>query len=142
MAKIGIIYWSGTGNTEKMAELIEQGAKGAGAAVTRKNVASASLDELAGYDVVVFGSPSMGAETVEEGEMAPFVASALPSLKGKKAALFGSYGWGDGEWMRNWSAELKNSGVNLLDDGLIVNEAPDGESANQCLAYGKKLAAF
>jgi flavodoxin short chain len=142
MANIGIIYWSGTGNTEKMAELVEQGAKEAGATVTRKNVASASVDELAGYDVVVFGSPSMGAEVVEESEMVPFVASALPGLKDKKAALFGSYGWGDGEWMRNWSAELKSAGVNLLDDGLIVNETPNGESADLCLAYGKKLAAF
>ena len=142
MASIGIIYWSGTGNTEKMAELIEQGAKEAGASVTRKTVSEASCDELAGYDVVVFGSPSMGAEVVEESEMAPFVASALPGLKDKKAALFGSYGWGDGEWMRNWSQELKSSGVNLMDDGLIVNEAPAGESADACVAYGKAIAAF
>ncbi|MDR1515626.1 MAG: flavodoxin [Synergistaceae bacterium] len=142
MANVGIIYWSGTGNTEKMSELIEQGAKEAGAAVTRKNVASASLDELSRYDVVVFGSPSMGAEVVEESEMEPFVTSALPGLKDKKAAIFGSYGWGDGEWMRNWSAQLKSSGVNLLDDGLIVNETPDGDKAALCLEYGKKIAAF
>jgi len=142
MAKVGVIYWSGTGNTEKMAELIEQGAKGAGAEVTRKNVASASQDELGGYDVVVLGSPSMGAEAVEETEMEPFVSSALPKLKGRKAALFGSYGWGDGEWMRTWSAQLKDAGVNLLDDGLIVQETPDGESADQCIGYGAKIAAF
>jgi flavodoxin short chain len=142
MAKIGIVYWSGTGNTEKMAELIEQGAKEAGAEVTRKNVASATQGELAGYDVVVFGSPSMGAETVEESEMEPFVSEAAPNLKGKKAALFGSYGWGDGEWMRTWSAGLKDGGVKLLDDGLIVHETPEGESADQCVAYGKKIAAF
>ncbi|MDR1021408.1 MAG: flavodoxin [Synergistaceae bacterium] len=142
MANVGIVYWSGTGNTERMAELIEQGAKEAGAAVTRKNVASASQDELAGYDVVVFGSPSMGAEVVEESEMEPFVTSALPGLKDKKAALFGSYGWGDGEWMRNWSAQLKSAGLKLLDDGLIVNETPDGDKADSCVAYGKKIAAF
>ncbi|MDR1944452.1 MAG: flavodoxin [Synergistaceae bacterium] len=142
MAKIGIIYWSGTGNTEKMAELIEQGAKGSGADVTRKNVASASSEELAGYDVVVLGSPSMGAEVVEEDEMAPFVSSAAPALKDKKVALFGSYGWGDGEWMRNWSSDLKNAGVKLLDDGLTVHETPEGESADLCVEYGKKIAAF
>jgi flavodoxin short chain len=142
MAKIGIIYWSGTGNTEKMAELIEQGAKASGAEVTRKNVASASTDELAGYDVVVFGSPSMGAEVIEESEMEPFVSSATPALKDKKTAIFGSYGWGDGEWMRNWSSDLKKAGVNLLDDGLTVHETPEGESADLCVEYGKKIAAF
>jgi flavodoxin short chain len=142
MAKVGIIYWSGTGNTERMAELIEQGAVEAGADVTRKNVASASKDELAGYDVVVFGSPSMGAEVVEEDEMEPFVSSALPGLKGKKVALFGSYGWGDGEWMRNWSESVKQAGVMLLGEGLTVHETPEGESAESCVAFGKKIAVF
>ena len=142
MAKIGIIYWSGSGNTEKMAELIAKGAEEAGAEVVCKNVAAASQDELSGYDVVVFGSPSMGAEVVEESEMEPFVTEAVPGLKGKKAALFGSYGWGDGEWMRNWSAQMKDDGINLFDDGLIVNESPDGESADECVEYGRKLAAF
>lgn len=142
MAKIGIIYWSGSGNTEKMAELMAKGAAEAGAEVVCKHVASASQDELSGYDVVAFGSPSMGAEVVEESEMEPFVNEAVPGLKGKKAALFGSYGWGDGEWMRNWSAQMKDDGVNLFDDGLIVNESPDGDSAEECIEYGRKLAAF
>lgn len=142
MAKVGIIYWSGSGNTEKMAELISKGASSAGAEVVCKNVASASQDELAGYDVVVFGSPSMGAEVVEESEMEPFVLAATPGLVGRKVALFGSYGWGDGEWMRNWAEQMKGAGVKLMDDGLIVNEAPDGESADKCVEYGKKLAAF
>jgi flavodoxin short chain len=142
MAKVGIIYWSGTGNTEKMAELIEQGAKGAGAEVIRKNVASASQGEIEEYDVVAFGSPSMGAEMVEESEMEPFVSAVTPKLNGKKAALFGSYGWGDGEWMRTWSAKMKEAGVNLLDDGLIVHEAPEGDSESQCISYGEKIAAF
>jgi flavodoxin short chain len=142
MAKIGIIYWSGTGNTEKMAELIAKGAGDAGAEVVSKNVASASPDEVDGYDVVVLGSPSMGAEEVEESEMAPFVASIAPKLKGRRAALFGSFGWGDGEWMRTWSSQLKEAGVKLLDDGLIVQETPNGESADNCVAYGKRIAAF
>lgn len=142
MAKIGIIYWSGSGNTEKMAELIAKGAEEAGAEVVCKNVASASQAELSGYDVTVFGSPSMGAEVVEESEMEPFVTEATPGLKGKKVALFGSYGWGDGEWMRNWAEQMKGEGVSLFDDGLIVNETPEGESADECVEYGRKLAAF
>ena len=84
MAKVGIIYWSGSGNTEKMAELISKGASNAGAEVVCKNVASASQDELAGYDVVVFGSPSMGAEVVEENEMKPFVSATTPLLRSEE----------------------------------------------------------
>ncbi|MDR1481277.1 MAG: flavodoxin [Synergistaceae bacterium] len=141
MAKIGIIYWSGTGNTEKMAELISKGAEESGAEVTCKHVSSASQDEIDNYDVVALGSPSMGSEVVEESEMQPFIAAIAPKLKGRRVALFGSYGWGDGEWMRNWVAEMKESGANLVDDGLIVNETPDGASADECVEYGKKIAA-
>ena len=142
MAKIFMTYWSGTGNTEKMAELIEKGAAGVGAEVLRKTVDGVSPGDVAGYDVVVLGSPSMGAEVIEEAEMEPFVEAVTPSLKGVKVALFGSYGWGDGEWMRTWSAKMKDAGCVLLDDGLIVNETPDGESASLCEEYGKKLAEF
>lgn len=142
VSKIGIIYWSGAGNTEKMAELIERGAREAGAEPIRKSVDAAAHEELAEYDTIVFGSPAMGAEALEESEMAPFVAVATPGLKGRKVALFGSYGWGDGEWMRNWAASMRTAGVKLMDDGLIVNEAPEGEKAELCLAYGRKLAVF
>jgi flavodoxin short chain len=140
MAKIGIIYWSGTGNTEKMAELIGQGAREAGAEVVCKAVSAASQDELAGYDVVVFGSPSMGAEVVEESEMEPFVSAAKPGLKERRVALFGSYGWGDGEWMRTWAEDMRSAGVSLIGDGLIVQETPEGESADRCVSYGKTIA--
>ncbi|MDR1916460.1 MAG: flavodoxin [Synergistaceae bacterium] len=141
MAKVGIIYWSGTGNTEKMAELIGQGAREAGAEVICKLVSAASQDELTDYDVIVLGSPSMGDEVIEESEMEPFVTAAKPSLKERRVALFGSYGWGEGDWMRSWSKDLKDVGALLVDDGLIVHETPEGESADLCVAYGKKIAA-
>jgi flavodoxin short chain len=141
MAKVGIIYWSGTGNTEKMAELIGQGAREAGAEVACKEVSAASQDELANYDIVVFGSPSMGDEVVEESEMEPFVSAAKPGLKGRRVALFGSYGWGEGDWMRTWSEELKSAGISLIGDGLTVHETPEGESADECVAYGRTIAA-
>ena len=142
MSRIGIIYWSGTGNTEKMSELIEKGASEAGARVSRKHVSSAAPDEIGEYDILVLGSPSMGSEVIEESEMEPFVSSITPKLSGRKVALFGSYGWGDGEWMRNWAERTKSGGANLLDEGLIINEAPDGEKADLCVAYGAKIAAF
>jgi flavodoxin short chain len=125
-----------------MSELIEKGASEAGAQVSRKHVSSASRDEIGEYDVIVLGSPSMGSEVIEESEMEPFVSSITPKLSGRKTALFGSYGWGDGEWMRNWAERMKNEGVVLLDEGLIINETPDGEKADQCAAYGAKIAAF
>jgi flavodoxin short chain len=125
-----------------MASLIAKGAEGAGAEVTCKNVSSASPEEIDGYGVVVLGSPSMGSEVIEESEMEPFVSEIIPKLSGRKAAVFGSYGWGDGEWMRDWAARMKSAGVDLLDDGLIVHETPEGDSERECVAYGGKIAAF
>ncbi|MDR3231180.1 MAG: flavodoxin [Synergistaceae bacterium] len=142
MSKIIVVYWSGTGNTERMAELIAQGASGRGAAVTRKNVGDTKVSELVEYDVVALGSPSMGVETIEEAEMEPFFGEAASSLKGKKVALFGSYGWGNGEWLRTWADRMRDGGGQLMDDGLAVHETPDGDSAAQCIAWGEKLAAF
>ena len=142
MSKIMVVYWSGTGNTEKMAEAIAKGAEGKGASVECKNVANVSASDLAGYDVVALGSPSMGVETIEEGEMEPFFAEALPGLKGKKVAIFGSYGWGDGEWLRTWADRCRSGGVTLMDDGLAVNETPDDAALANCTAWGEKLAAF
>src|SRR5690606_2135886 len=102
MSKVLIIYWSGTGNTEKMAQLISQGAKSAGAEVELLNVALAEPDMVDDYDVIALGSPSMGVEVIEEEEMEPFVEDIKDKVSGKKIALFGSYDWGDGEWMRDW----------------------------------------
>jgi flavodoxin short chain len=125
-----------------MAELIAKGATDAGADVACKNVSSVSPGEIDGYDVVALGSPSMGSEVIEESEMEPFVSAVIPKLAGRKAAIFGSYGWGDGEWMRSWAARMKDAGVNLLDDGLIVHETPDDASAQECVTYGGRIAKF
>ncbi|MDR2528547.1 MAG: flavodoxin [Synergistaceae bacterium] len=142
MSKVGIVYWSGTGNTEKMAELIEKGAVGKGASVERKRVGDVKATELAAYDVVALGSPSMGSEVIEETEMEPFFMELLPSLGGKKIGIFGSYGWGDGEWLRTWAGRVRDAGGRLMDDGLAVHETPEGDSEAACLAWGEKLAAY
>ena len=140
MSKVMVVYWSGTGNTQKMAELIAEGASKQGAEVACKNVGEASLTELPEYDVIAFGSPSMGVEVIEEGEMEPFFADAIPSLKGKKIGIFGSYGWGDGEWIRVWAGRVRDAGLQLMDDGLAVHETPDESSSAECTAWGEKLA--
>jgi flavodoxin short chain len=139
MSKVLIIYWSGTGNTEKMAQLISQGAKSAGAEVELLNVALAEPDMVDDYDVIALGSPSMGVEVIEEEEMEPFVEDIKDKVSGKKAALFGSYDWGDGEWMRNWKERMSEYGAQIIDT-VIAREAPEGESAQECVNLGVKLA--
>ncbi len=138
MNKVAIVYWSGTGNTEAMAHLVEEGAQNAGASVTLFLACEFSQERLDEYDAVGFGCPSMGAEQLEESEFEPMF-SAL-SIDGKKIALFGSYGWGDGKWMRTWEASCKDSGAVLVCDYVIANEAPDEEAAQACKNLGAALA--
>ena len=132
--KAAVIYWSGTGNTEAMANKV---AEGAGADL----FAVADFGgNVADYDCLAFGCPAMGAEVLEEDEFEPFFASIEGDLKGKKVALFGSYGWGDGEWMRDWAERVTNDGADLVQgEGLIVNETPDDEALEKCKALGEAL---
>lgn len=139
MDKVAIVYWSGTGNTEAMANGIAAGMKEAGAEVDTFEAASADPAAIAGYQKLAFGCPSMGDEVLEESEFEPFFASVESSLRGKKVVLFGSYGWGDGQWMREWVKRTEAKGANLMDDGLIVQETPE-EAA--CKEYGKRFAGF
>ncbi|MCM1133475.1 MAG: flavodoxin [Ruminococcus flavefaciens] len=132
--KTAVIYWSGTGNTQQMAEAV---AEGAGAELFNVSDFSGSI---ADYDRIAFGCPAMGAEVLEEDEFEPFFTSAEGSLAGKTIALFGSYGWGDGKWMRNWEERAKNAGANLVNgEGLIVNEAPDDSALADCKNLGAEL---
>ena len=140
MAKVLIVYVTTTGNTEKMANAIADGAKGAGADVTLKTVGDASVSELADYDVVAFGSPAMGAEVIEEAEMEPFFSEAVKSLNGKKVAVFGSYDWGDGEWLRTWENRCKEAGAVMAAEGLKAHLEPDDDAIAECKAFGAKLA--
>ncbi len=143
MSKVLIVYWSGTGNTEKMAQLIADSSKEAGADVTLKTVSEAKPEEVTDYDVIAIGSPSMGAEVLEESEMEPFVEDISPLVKDRKVALFGSYDWGDGEWMRNWVERMESAGARIYDgEGLIVHLTPEGEDAEKCKAMGKGIASF
>lgn len=138
MSKVLVVYWTGTGNTEMMANAIADGAKNAGAEVDVVQVADSSAGDIANYDAVFMGCPAMGDEVLEECEFEPFFAEAESSLSGKKLALFGSYGWGDGQWMRDWDERAKNAGATLLTESLIINSAPDNEGIAECENFGKK----
>ena len=102
MSKIAVVYWSGTGNTESMANKVADGAKRAGAEVSLFTASEFQANMMDQFDAIAFGCPSMGAEQLEESEFEPMFNECEAKLQGKKIALFGSYGWGDGEWMRNW----------------------------------------
>ena len=137
--KVTIVYWSGTGNTEAMVNAVAEGVQGAGAEVDLLPVSAAGEDVL-GSDVLLFGCPAMGAEELEEGEFEPFFSSIEGQLAGKKVGLFGSYDWGDGEWMRTWQARVLDSGAELIDEGVIANNAPDDAALAACRALGAKAA--
>lgn len=137
MSKVAIVFWSATGNTETMANCIAEGAGAAAAIVPCGEMDAAKLGE---YDVVAFGCPAMGAEQLEESEFEPMFASLEGSLNGKKVALFGSYGWGDGEWMRGWEKDCDDSGIRLVCESVTCCEAPDDAALDACRALGKELA--
>jgi flavodoxin short chain len=139
MSKVLIVYVTTTGNTEKMANAIAEGAKASGADVTLKTVGEASVSELADYDVIAFGSPAMGAEVLEEAEMEPFFSDAEGKISGKKVAVFGSYDWGDGEWLRTWEERCKAAGADVI-ASVKAHLEPDDDAIAECREFGGKLA--
>ena len=140
MNKVAVVYWSGTGNTEIMAARIAQGAESAGAQVCSYLSSEFSGDMMDEFDTVAFGCPSMGAEELESLRFAPMFESCRPKLKGKRIALFGSYGWGDGQWMRDWEENCISDGAVMVADYVICNETPDSETETACFTLGKALA--
>lgn len=140
---ISVVYWSGSGNTQSMAEAVGRGIEAAGKEANVIEVGSADAAALAGESTFALGCPSMGCEQLEESEMEPFVEALEPLVSGKNILLFGSYGWGDGEWMRDWCDRMKGAGANLVrEEGIIVNETPDDDALADCEAAGKELAAL
>ena len=139
MSKIAVVYWSGTGNTEAMAKEVAEGAKAAGAEVDVLTASEFGADKMDAYDAVAFGCPAMGAEELEDSEFEPMFSDCEGKLGGKKIALFGSYGWGDGEWMRTWEETCKADGAVLACESVLANEAPDDEAVAACQALGKAL---
>ena len=132
--KTAVIFWSGTGNTEAMANAVAQGA---GVEATAVSDFSGDVKEL---DTLALGCPAMGDDVLEEGEFEPFFTSIEGDLSGKKVLLFGSYGWGDGEWMRNWQERVKTAGAELIGgEGYIANDAPTDEDVEKLKALGSEL---
>lgn len=143
MSKIIVAYWSQTGNTAAMAEAVGQGITEAGKEAVVANISDVSMDELKEAPVFAMGCPAMGAEVLEEGEMEPFVMEVEGFASGKKIGLFGSYGWGDGQWMRDWEDRMTSAGATVVGrEGVICQETPDDDALASCKALGKELASL
>ncbi|GKX65751.1 flavodoxin [Inconstantimicrobium mannanitabidum] len=134
-----IVYWSSTGNTEKIAELIKKGVIESGKEANTITVSDVNIDEFLKEDILVLGCSAMGDETLEESEFEPFIEQISNKISGKKVALFGSYGWGDGQWMRDFEERILGYGCTLIDTPLIVQNTPDDDD-QQCIDLGKKIA--
>ena len=145
MSKVAVVYWSGTGNTEAMADAVAKGARAAGASAELFSASDFSAAKAAGFDAFALGCPAMGSESLEDSEFEPVYDAikgtlAKGTLAGRKVALFGSYGWGDGEWMRNWEEDCAANGISLASESVICNDAPDDEAMEACKALGAALA--
>jgi flavodoxin short chain len=143
MDKIQVVYWSQGGNTQAMAEAVAKGITEAGKEAEVTFVSEASLDALKEAKAFALGCPAMGSEVLEEGEMEPFVCDVESFASGKTIALFGSYGWGDGQWMRDWVDRMNGAGATVLNgEGVICQEAPDDAALAECASLGKQLAGL
>ncbi len=142
MSKVNIVFWSQSGNTESMANAVGAGVTEAGKEANVVFVGDASIDDLKNAKAFALGCPAMGAEVLEEAEMEPFVASLEGFVSGKTIGLFGSYGWGDGQWMRDWVDRMTAAGATVVNgEGVMCQEAPDGAAEEACKDLGKALAA-
>ena len=143
MNEIIVAYWSQTGNTEDMANAVGEGIEAAGKKALVTEISGVSMDDLKNASVFAMGCPAMGAEVLEEAEMEPFVMEVEGFASGKNIGLFGSYGWGDGEWMRSWVERMTAAGAVVVGgEGVICQETPDEEALESCRALGKALAAL
>ena len=141
MSKVAVVYWSSTGNTEAMANAVVDGIKEKGGEAVLHTCEDFDGSKVAEYDAIAFGCPAMGDEVLEDTEFEPMFDGCKDALKGKNIALFGSYGWGDGEWMRDWADRMKNAGAQLIrEEGIIANEAPEDDALEELKAAGKELA--
>ena len=139
MSKVAVVYLSGTGNTEAMANAVVEGAKERGAEVSVFGPSEFNAGMVADFDAIAFGCPAMGAEVLEESEFEPMFTDVETVLGGKRIALFGSYGWGDGQWMRDWVDRCNAAGAKLISEALMINETPDDNGLSDCNALGSML---
>lgn len=139
MKKVAVIYWSGSGNTETMAKAIVKGLNEINVDYDVYFVSDFNAELTKDYDALILGCPAMGAEVLEECEFQPVYDEMKSFLTGKQVALFGSYGWGSGEWMQSWEDDITENGAILFEKGLIINEMPDDSELDLCIDFAKRF---
>lgn len=140
MSKVAVVYWSGTGNTQSMADAVVAGINGKGGEAVLLTAAEFDSGMIDSFDAIAFGCPSMGSEQLEESEFEPMYQDLRGSLSGKPVGLFGSYGWGDGEWIRTWAEDAEAAGARMVVEPVMANGSPDGDAETACAALGTALA--
>lgn len=142
MSKIAVIYWSATGNTETMANAVIEGIKEAGAEAELFTVTSLTAQEAAKFDKLALGCPACGSESLDDNDFEPFFAELEKNLAGKTVALFGSYSWGDGQWLRDWQERVEQAGATIVNgEGVKAQETPTDDDIAACKALGKAIAS-
>lgn len=139
MSKVAVIYWSGTGNTEQMANAIADRLKEKQIDLDIYQASDFDESKLADYDGFAFGSPAMGDESLEESEFEPMFESVEGKLENKAVIIFGSYEWNEGQWMLDWQERCKDNGINLAANGLAVYDSPSEEDIRSCQNLADKL---
>ena len=132
--KKAIVYSTTTGNTEKMAEAVKSGAEKSGAEVIYTTADAANADEVLASDLILLGSPAMGDEVLED-SMETFFASIEGKISGKKIGIFGSYDWGDGQWLRDWADRVTAAGATCVNGEGLKNHLDEIEE-DACKALG------
>lgn len=141
MSNIAVVYWSDTGNTEAMANYVAEGIRAAGGNADIITADSFGPDKVSQYDAIAFGCPAMGDEILEEDIFEPMFSAVEGSLSGKRVGIFGSYDWGDGQWMRDWADRCRAAGAELANDGVIANLTPNDAEAEDCRNLGRLMCS-
>lgn len=141
MSNIAVVYWSDTGNTEAMANYVAEGIRAAGGNADVITADSFGPDKVSQYDAIAFGCPAMGDEILEEDIFEPMFSAVEGSLSGKRVGIFGSYDWGDGQWMRDWADRCRTAGAELANDGVIANLTPNDAEAEDCRNLGRLMCS-
>lgn len=139
MKTIAVVYWSETGNTEAMARYVAEGVQIAGGTAELFDASGFSPDDVGKYDAIAFGCPAMGDEVLEEDVFEPMFSEVEKSLEGKTVGIFGSYDWGDGQWMRSWADRCRSAKIKLVNDGVTANLYPGDAEAGDCRDLGQRL---
>ncbi len=139
MSKVAVVYFSSTGNTEIMANKISDGAKEAGNETNVFSCSEFDVSTVNDYNAIILGCPACGSEELDDSEFLPMFEGIKSDLAGKKVGLFGSYGWGGGEYMNTFKQECESSGIAIIGEPILAENTPDSDAEEQCINFGKTI---